>query len=208
MQIGKKFGVRSSEVGVINPQSALIRLDFDELSRVAHDGEHRRTIRNPNSNGFTLVEIVITIVLIGILSGIAAMIILQGVMAYSDEQSRSDVHYQARVAMERMAREIRLIRSQGADITTMANNNLRYIDVNGVTIGFSWANPTLSRWDGATNDVLASGVTAFTFSYYQQDGITVATPANVWFVDIAMTATAQSGETLDMRTRVHPRNFW
>jgi len=177
--------------------------DADRESSTSHSA-----LRTPKSNGFTLVEIVITIVLIGILSGIAAIIILQGVRAYSSEQSRSDVHYQARAAMERMTREIRLIRSQGADITTMANNNLQFIDVNGATIGFSWANPTLSRWNGATNDVLAAGVTAFTFSYFQQDGVTVATPANIWFVEITVTATAQSGETLDMRTRVHPRNFW
>src|SRR5574341_583889 len=133
---GKKFGVWSSEFGVINPQSAIIRQDFDELSRVAHDGEQGRTIRNPQSKGFTLVEIVITIVLIGILSGIAAMIILQGVRAYSDEQSRSDVHYQARLALERMAREIRMIRST-ADMSTPTAwaIDLRFTEVDGINSG-------------------------------------------------------------------------
>ncbi|MDH4163663.1 MAG: type II secretion system GspH family protein [Nitrospirota bacterium] len=185
MQVGKKIGVRRSAFGAANAQSE---------------------IRNPQSNGFTLVEIVITIVLIGVLSGIAAMIILQGVRSYSGEQTRSDAHYQARIAMERMAREIRLIRSQGADIITMANNDLRFIDVTGATIGFSWAGPVLSRWNGASNDLLASGITAFTFNYYQQDGVTAASPADLWFVEITMTASA-GGETFDMRTRVHPRNF-
>ena len=54
------------------------------------------------------------IVLVGILGTIAATIIMQGIRAYSDEQSRSDAHYQARFAMERMAREIREIRSNTA----------------------------------------------------------------------------------------------
>jgi prepilin-type N-terminal cleavage/methylation domain-containing protein len=163
----------------------------------------------PNSKGFTLVEIVITIVLIGILSGIAAMIILQGVRAYSDEQTRSDVHYQARLAVERMAREIRMTRST-TDITTFTASDLRFTKVDGSISGFNWSNPTLNRWNGAGNDVLASGVTAFSFSYYRNDGVTLAAlPADLsllWFIDISMTDT-QGSETLQMRTRVHPRNF-
>jgi prepilin-type N-terminal cleavage/methylation domain-containing protein len=66
-------------------------------------------LRNPQSNGFTLIEIVITIVLVTILAGLAAVIILQGVRAYSDEDSRSDIHYQTRLAVERIAREARQI---------------------------------------------------------------------------------------------------
>jgi prepilin-type N-terminal cleavage/methylation domain-containing protein len=158
------------------------------------------------SNGFTLIEIVITIVLISIISGLAAVIILQGVKGYSAEDQRSNLHYQARIAMERMEREIRLIRGQGADITTMALTNLQYVDINNSTVGFSWANPTLSRWNGVGNDVLASSITAFSFTYLQQDGATAATAANVWFIDIAMTS-QQGSDSLVMHSRVHPRNF-
>jgi prepilin-type N-terminal cleavage/methylation domain-containing protein len=162
-----------------------------------------------NSRGFTLIEIVITIVLISILSGIAALIILQGINTYTGEQSRSDVHYQARIAMERMAREIRLIRSQGADITSLLPADLRFIDINGSAVGFNWvaATQTVNRWNGAGNDMLAAGVTAFTFTYYQQDGVTTpATSANLGFVQIDMTA-QQGAETLQLRSRVFPRNF-
>lgn len=161
----------------------------------------------PHSNGFTLIEIVITIVLVSILAGIAAMIILQGVRAYSDERSRGDVHYQARIAMGRMAREIRVIRS-AADITSYTPTNLRFTDVNGATVGFEWINPTLNRWNGVSNDVLANGINPFSFSYFMSDGVTPAVlPADLWFVEITMTS-QQGTESLPMRTRVHPRNFW
>jgi len=159
--------------------------------------------------GFTLVEIVITIVLVGILSGLAAMIILQGVKTYSEEQAHGSVQYQARLAMERMVREIRMIRSQGADIVTMTAANLQYTDVNGAVTGFNWSGlptSTLNRWNGASNDVLASGITAFSFDYWQQDGLTVANTTNVWFIDISLTA-QQGADTLQLRSRVHPRNF-
>jgi prepilin-type N-terminal cleavage/methylation domain-containing protein len=163
----------------------------------------------PNSKGFTLIEIVITIVLVSILAGIAAMIIMQGVAVYSDEQSRSNVHYQARIAMERMAREIRMIRST-ADITDFTATNLRFTDVSGTTLGFEWINltRTLNRWNGASDDVLASGINPLVFSYFENDGVTPAVLVDdVWFVDIAMTS-VQGLESLPMRTRVHPRNFY
>jgi prepilin-type N-terminal cleavage/methylation domain-containing protein len=204
MQVGKKFGVPPinttegrlrSEFGAIHPQSA---------------------IRNPQSNGFTLIEIVITIVLITILSGLAAVIILQGVRAYSDEKNRSDVHYQARIAMERMAREIRLIRSQTVgDIPTMGATDLVFCDVTGRAIEFQLSGTALNRRESATcsppawggwNALSTSGVNPLTFTYLDSAGAGGATAVNLWFVEINLTDT-QGSESLQMRTRVHPRNF-
>ncbi len=178
-------------------------LPFGERAGVRGKSE----IRTPHPNGFTLIEIVITIVLVGILAGIAALIILQGVESYSVEEVRSNVHYQARLAMERMAREIRLIRRASVvDITTMTDTNLRFTDVNGANAGFTWTSPTLSRWNGIGTAVLAPNITAFDFNYYRQDGVTPATEATLWYVEITMTS-QQGSESLQMSTRVHPRNF-
>lgn len=168
-----------------------------------------RTIRSDKNHctaGFTLIEIVITIVLVSIISGIAAMIIMQGVTGYSTGSQLDNLHYQARLAMERMEREIRLIQDQGPDITTMTATSLQFIDVNNAPTGFSWTSPTLSRWNGTSYDTLATGITALSFTYLQQDGVTAATTANVWFINISMTS-QQGSDKLVMQSRVHPRNF-
>src|SRR3990170_5276914 len=166
-----------------------------------------------NLKGFTLVEIVITIVLIGIISGIAAMIILQGVRAYSDEQSRSDVHYQARLAVERMAREIRTARQQSeigtavlGTITGNPTNSFIFTDITGTTITYSLTGTTLNRTVGGSPSPLAQSVTALEFQHYTSAIALTTTPACVWVVEINVTDT-QGANSLQIRTRVHPRNF-
>ena len=168
------------------------------------------TLHTPHSKGFTLFEAIITIVIVGIISSIAALIILEGMKASSQEQNLSNAHYQARLAMERMARDIRLIRSTDpADITAYTATNLRFTDVNGAPSGFQLTGTTLNRWNGVGNDVLASGISALSFSYYKNDNTAAILPADLnllWFIDIVITS-QQGSDTLQMRTRVHPRNF-
>jgi prepilin-type N-terminal cleavage/methylation domain-containing protein len=159
-----------------------------------------------STTGFTLIEIVITIVLVGVIGTIAAMIIMEGVAAYSEGDRDTALYYQARLGMDRMARDLRQIRSTD-DISTWTATDLRYIDAMGAAAGFNWASPALRRWNGTGNDTLATGITTFNFSYLQQDGTTpAADPADLWFIDISLTA-QQDGTSLAMRTRVHPRNF-
>lgn len=161
----------------------------------------------PHSRGFTLIEVIIVIVIISIISIIAAMIILQGAKSYTSEDSRSNVHYQAKLAVERMAREIRLIRSQ-TDITTMNPGTIRYTDINGNQMGFRLNVNNIERTqnNAVTWQTLASGVTALTFTYLDSAGAGGATAATLWFVVIDVTDT-QGTETLQIRTRVHPMNF-
>jgi prepilin-type N-terminal cleavage/methylation domain-containing protein len=164
---------------------------------------------NRRSTGFTLVEVVVTIVIVAIIAGIAAATILQGVRAFSTEQSRSDAHYQAKLAVERMAREIRLLRSQtAADIPTMTATDIGFTDIQGSQVRFQLSGSTVRRSgdNGATWQTLASGITSLVFGYYQNDGVTVATAATLWYVVIDATST-EGAESLHIRTTVHPRNF-
>lgn len=169
-------------------------------------------IDKKNSKGFTLIEIVITIVIVGIISGIAAVIIAQGVRSYSDEQDRSDMRYRAGLALERMSREIRMIRSaSAADIPIMTGSILRYTDINGAAMGFRLNAGAIERTEdnGATWNPLATNITApggNLFTYLDSAGSVTGSQASLWFVQIEFTAT-QGAETETFRSSVHPRNF-
>jgi prepilin-type N-terminal cleavage/methylation domain-containing protein len=160
------------------------------------------------SKGFTLIEIIIAIVIIAIVAGIAAKIVLQGMRAFSDEDQRSNLHYQTKLAVERIAREARVIRSCADIVGPIINpsNTLSFTDVLGNPMVFTVAGTNLNR----NGNHLANGIQSPTpFRYLDQSGnptVTCVAPNNIWFIEIDVTDT-QGSETLQMRTRVHPMNF-
>jgi prepilin-type N-terminal cleavage/methylation domain-containing protein len=167
-------------------------------------------IHNLRSHGFTLIEIVITIVITAIFASLAANIIMSGVKSYSAEESRSNVHYQTRMAVERMAREIRTIRSATvADIGTMTTTTLLYTNISGSQMGFRLNAGNIERTEnnGTNWYTLATNITSPTiFTYFDNTGTSTANQTALWLVQIQATAT-QNTESITMSARVHPMNF-
>lgn len=170
--------------------------------------------------GFTLIEIVITLVLVAIIAGVTGMLILQGSQAFVSGERRSDAANQARVALERMLREIRTIRQAGAIAGPIANpsTSLSFTDlsatpITGTTITYARnvAANTIERTEGVGPPpppaiTLADGVTTLQFWHFDKDGVTTTTPANIWQIQIDLTIT-KNGEPQTVRSRVYPRNF-
>lgn len=153
--------------------------------------------------GFTLIEMVITIVVIGIIAGISAMLILQAMRGYSDQDVRADLTNQARLAIERMAREIREIRDCTAtDIPTMAVGTIAFVDNAGNAIAYTTSGTDLTR----NGTALASSVSGLTFGYLRRSAAAAGAAAQVWNVDVTLTV-SRSGESHTHRIRVHPRGF-
>jgi len=154
--------------------------------------------------GYTLIETIIVIVIVGIIASLGAVIMMQGISPYTSIMARNDMHYQARLAVERIAREARTIRSC-ADITAPTNpsGTLQFTDTSGTVVTFSVAGETLLRG----GDVLATGITSATpFRFLDGAGNPTTACPGIRFVEIAVTA-ARGTDSLQIRTRVHPRSF-
>jgi MSHA biogenesis protein MshO len=67
-----------------------------------------RSFRLRRSGGFTLVEAIMTIAIIGIIGGIVAVFIRAPILGYRDTVDRAELTDQADLALRRMARDIRL----------------------------------------------------------------------------------------------------
>ncbi len=161
--------------------------------------------------GFTLIELVITIVLVGIIAGTAGMLLIKGTQAYIEEDQRSAATSQGRLGLERMARDIRTIPQASAIVGPITNpsSSLSFSDLTGTAITYArnGATNALDRTEGAGLPViLADGVTTLEFRYYDKAGALTTTPANIWQIRIDLTVTKRA-ETQVFRMSVYPRNF-
>ena len=148
--------------------------------------------------------------LIGIIAFLVADAMSTGFRAFFTTDSRKEALDQARIAMERMTREIRNLRDSD-DVIASSTSQFNFTDVNGSNIDFNYSSPNITR-NSAT---LATNITSFSFAYIRADGTSDAS-----FVDsdpdnpatdakrIRITVTAMvSNEPVTLQSEVWPRNL-
>lgn len=171
------------------------------------------------NQGFTLIEMVVTIVVLSILGGVSAYTISHGARAYIASRTVVDTLSKLRVASERLAREIRTVRRKPAtpsqyDFSTRTGNSLAFdrLEPDGVTVTTvsidGSSNPITLEYDTPTGaQTLTDQVSSFGFSYYQSDAVTAATSnADIAFVEFELVLVDANGNTYPQRTRVALRN--
>lgn len=167
--------------------------------------------------GFTLVEFVVVIVLMGIVFVFAGRFFSTAFSAFFGGRDIATADSQARVAFERVVRELRAVRST-ADVDIASATQIRFVDLDGNGICFyrdAVGNRLMRSANGPTSacgttspQPLADSVTALTFSYWLNDGrTTTAVAASTYYIGIAVTVNNNTGYNGQFRTNVHPRNF-
>ncbi len=116
--------------------------------------------------GFTLIEVVIVIVLIGVLATVLIQPFHQGVQSFIAVETRGDLTAEARQATTRMVREIRNVdKKANKNAPTMSNANATSISFNDVlrnSITFSLSGSTVQR----NTNTLADKVSSLQFRYF------------------------------------------
>lgn len=169
--------------------------------------------RRRRQQGFTLMEMVIALVVLGLLGSVAGYGLVGGVLAFSETTGTVKTLGKLRYANERMAREIREIRRNPVtpanyDISTMTASNLVFTRSDGITVTLAAAPPLvqLGYSTPALSQVLTDEVGSLSFSYLQADGSTAATGNNdIAFVDFELVL-SHNGNNYPQRSRVSLRN--
>lgn len=123
-------------------------------------------------DGYTLVELVIVILIVGIIAGTFVRYIDEGTRMYQQVETRKSLMMEGRQALLRTVREIRQVRSP-TDVVSASATGLSFYGVDDSLYAFAYsgvpgADLVMSR--GSVSAPVATGVDSLAFSYYQSDG--------------------------------------
>jgi prepilin-type N-terminal cleavage/methylation domain-containing protein len=170
------------------------------------------------TTGFTLIELVITILLVGIVAGVLAPIYRQAGEMFSATQARSELTARGRLALERLSRELR--EADPAQIQVSAGR-LRFQQLEDLlSISLKGSMPERQYrvcnrvsvnllgnsldWDigddGSSDAILVDGVEAVSFAY--SPGATQRSA--VVSIDLRL---RQADESIRLFRQVHVRNI-
>lgn len=157
--------------------------------------------------GFSLIEMVMVIVILGIISTVGAQLMGTGFQLYFTGRDSLGADSQARVALERMTRELRAVRP--ATGLTMAANEVTFTDVDGTSVRYCMG--AVGTCLGVAGQlmrnaqVLAGGVSALSFVYTNANGVDTTVAAQVYYISVQFTVT-QGGIVQAYRATINPRN--
>ena len=158
--------------------------------------------------GFTLLEIVLVIIIITIIAAGSAQLLVQGFRAYFSGQNFINAEWQGRVALERMVRDLRAVRSS-ADITSASSTAITFNDIDGQTITYQLSGSQLMCNTQNNNQPLAEGINSLNFAYYNSAGSNLGTSpviASIRYIVITLNVTF-GGTNSTVQIGVYPWNL-
>ncbi|MFC1595808.1 type II secretion system protein [Candidatus Margulisiibacteriota bacterium] len=169
---------------------------------------------NIDNRGFTLIEIIMAIVLIGIFASLASgpLIVLLN-KGFLQSADRQDVRSSARHTHTVMSRSIRNIKD-AYSITTASENIFAYYDVDDSFTAFQLSGNRLLKTVSANTYDLAGQVRGLAFTYYNNTENALsspvtgtANPTDIRLIGITLALGEDENRELTLNMQVRPRNL-
>jgi prepilin-type N-terminal cleavage/methylation domain-containing protein len=159
------------------------------------------------SKGFTLIEAVMVIAIVGILAAVSSAYIKTTLDLWNFLSFRNEIVNQARTGFLRMTREMRQI-ANNTTVYFANSTRFNFTDYNASNINYYLSGSNLMR----NANVLISGLNNLTFTYYNNNSGVIASPkvspegTDIYRIGITM-GISSGTQSKVLRTQVFPRNF-
>jgi prepilin-type N-terminal cleavage/methylation domain-containing protein len=155
--------------------------------------------------GYTMLELILVIVLIGIIAGVLTKMFIWGVDIFNFVSSRKDVVQSSRIGMEIFVKDLRYIKNPN-DIIFASNKQFRFYNSKRELIVYKYSDGKVTR----NKNNMIEGLTSFQFSYYDINsldlGLQVKNPDNIWKIKISIESIVNN-KPFALESMVMPRNF-
>ena len=131
--------------------------------------------------GFTMVEMIISLVIMGIISVVIGKILFQAYQDFLVSNNITEADWNGFVALERIVKDIHNIQSAAA-ITVINPSQLAFTDMSGNSVQYKLSGNSLIR----NSQTMASGVQSLALSYLDKNGASTATTANVRYITMTI----------------------
>jgi prepilin-type N-terminal cleavage/methylation domain-containing protein len=150
-------------------------------------------------NGLTIIEMIVTISIIGVIAVVATGIIHVSTQTYVRIVERSIVMVEGRNVMQKIRSDLQKLAPDS--ILTMKKKRLEFVDIDGNAIDYNYTKKGLKR-----NKVI---ITKFLqnkpFQYYDKDMAKAKDPAELRFIRVTLSLQWKS-ETVQIEELVYVRN--
>jgi prepilin-type N-terminal cleavage/methylation domain-containing protein len=170
-------------------------------------------IRGKNEKGFTLVEVIVTLVLVGITAALAGMWIVSVVNGYIFTKMNADTVQKAQLAMTRITKELSALKS----VTSAGTDNISFSRIGEINISTGVVTETAVTISRSGSQLLINGspltdsVNAFTLTYCDDNFVTPGCSGS-WttdkrIIEVTLALTGADNTTSTFTKRVMPRNI-
>ena len=165
-----------------------------------------------NEKGFTLIEVVVTLVIVGITASLAGMWLVNLANGYIFTVQNANTVQKGQLAITRIAKEFNALQSvTSSSATSITFNRTDVVNPSGIPITLSKSGGSL-QLNGHT---LTDRVSAFNLEYYNDDPTSTAylsswstTPSNpTRIIKVTLTLTGASNTPSTFTIRAVPRNI-
>jgi prepilin-type N-terminal cleavage/methylation domain-containing protein len=162
----------------------------------------------PRQPGFSLVELIVVIVVLGIIASMGAIVVRNGMLGYLREREITSADWQGRLALERITREVRNVAAPNYSniaATSCDSSTFTFSDITSTLISYTQNTTTLLRNGQPLADNL--GVNGLHFYCLQSNGQTYSTiPSAVYYITVSMVVSTTNTSAI-YRSTVKPRSF-